>query len=86
MSREVYKRLAEKLDSLPNRFPATESGVEIRLLERIFDPQEAVLAAEMELKKRPAGDIAGRANVPEKEAQRGKWVGLWLDALCSRDL
>ncbi|HDN04749.1 MAG TPA: 4Fe-4S ferredoxin [Chloroflexi bacterium] len=70
MSREVYQKLAQKLDSLPNRFPATESGVEIRLLEKIFTPQEAALAAEMELKKEPASVIAGRANVPEKEARR----------------
>lgn len=70
MSREVYQKLAQKLDNLPNRFPATESGVEIRLLERIFTPQEATLAAEMELKKIPASVIAGRANVPEKEARR----------------
>ena len=70
MSREVYKKLAQKLDSLPNRFPPTESGVEIELLERIFAPHEAVLAAEMELIKEPASVIAGRANVPEKEARK----------------
>ena len=46
MSREAYRKLAQKLDSLPNRYPATESGVEILLLEKIFTPQEAVLAAE----------------------------------------
>lgn len=69
MSQEAYKKLAQKLDSLPNRFPATESGVEIRLLERIFAPHEAILAAEMGLKKDPAGVIAKRAKVPEKEAR-----------------
>jgi NAD-dependent dihydropyrimidine dehydrogenase PreA subunit len=70
MSRETYKKLAEKLDALPNRFPPTESGVEITLLERIFTPEEAILAAEMELKKLPASVIAERANVPEKEARK----------------
>jgi electron transport complex protein RnfB len=70
MSQEVYKKLAHKLDSLPNRFPATESGVEIRLLERIFAPHEAVLAAEMGFQKEPTSVIAGRANVPEKEARK----------------
>ncbi len=70
MSQEVYHKLALKLDSLPNRFPATESGVEIRLLERIFTPNEAALAAEMNLEKEPASVIAARANVPEKEARK----------------
>ncbi len=69
MSQEAYHKLAQKLDSLPNRFPATESGVEIRLLERIFTPHEAILAAEMGLKKEPAGVIAEKAKVPEKEAR-----------------
>ena len=70
MSREMYQKLAQQLDSLPNRFPATESGVEIRLLERIFDPHEAALAAEMGFQKEPASVIATRANVPEKEARK----------------
>ena len=70
MSWEMYQKLAHKLDSLPNRFPATESGVEIRLLEKIFDPHEAALAAEMEMRKEPASVIAARANVPEKEARK----------------
>ena len=70
MSREMYQKLAQQLDSLPNRFPATESGVEIRLLERIFDPHEAALAAEMGFQKEPASVIAARANVPEKEARK----------------
>lgn len=70
MSLGTYRQLARKLDDLPNRFPATESGIEIRLLQRIFTPEEAALAAEMFYEKEPAGIIAGRAGVPEKEARR----------------
>ena len=69
MSWEIYKKLAEKLDNLPNRFQATESGVEIRLLEKIFSLDEAVLAAEMFGQKEPAREIAARANIPENEAR-----------------
>ncbi len=36
MSLDVYKKLAKKLDDMPNRYPATESGVELRLLEKIL--------------------------------------------------
>ena len=61
MGREAYEKLAQKLDKMPNRFPATESGVELRLLEKIFAPHQAVLAAEMDFRKEPASVIAARA-------------------------
>jgi ferredoxin len=67
---DKYKQLAEKLDQLPNRFIPTESGVEIKLLEKIFLPEEANLAAEMFFEKEPAAVIASRAGVSEKEARK----------------
>lgn len=70
MNREIYKKLAEKLDDLPNQYPATESGVELRLLEKIFTPEEAELAGEMVFVKETASIIASRANLPEKQARR----------------
>ncbi len=70
MNQDVYKKLAQKLDDLPNRFPATESGVELRLLEKIFSAKEAALGAEMFFEKEPASVIAARANLPEKEARK----------------
>lgn len=51
---DVYKRLAAKLDQLPNGFPATQSGVELRILKKIFSPDEA----EMALKIRPIPETA----------------------------
>ena len=69
MDQGVYKKLAEKLDALPNRFPTTESGVEIRLLEKIFAPEEAALAAEMFFEKQSVSEIASRAKLPEKQAR-----------------
>jgi ferredoxin len=45
MSSDVYKRLQEHFDGFPLRFPATESGVEIRLLKRLFTPEEAEIAS-----------------------------------------
>jgi electron transport complex protein RnfB len=51
---DVYKNLAKKLDGLPNGFPATESGVELRILKKIFAPEEA----EMALKIRPLPETA----------------------------
>jgi len=66
----TYKKMAGKLDTMPHSYPATESGIEIRLLEKIFTPEEALLGAEMFYTKEPASAIAARANVTEKEARR----------------
>jgi electron transport complex protein RnfB len=63
---DVYRRLAEKLDGLPNGFPATESGVELKILQKIFTPEDAELA----LKIRP---------FPETAAQIGERLGKSVD-------
>jgi hypothetical protein len=42
--RNVYRRLQEHIDNMPVGFPATESGVEIRLLKQLFTPEEAEIA------------------------------------------
>jgi Na+-translocating ferredoxin:NAD+ oxidoreductase RNF subunit RnfB len=66
---EVYKRLAKKLDELPNGFPATDTGVELRILRKIFEPEDA----EMALKLRPFPEtteaIAQRLGKPGDEMQ-----------------
>jgi NAD-dependent dihydropyrimidine dehydrogenase PreA subunit len=67
---DVYRRLAKKLDELPNGFPATDSGVEIRILKKIFTPDEA----EMTLKMRPMPEtveaLAERLGKPVAEMQK----------------
>jgi ferredoxin len=40
----VYRNLQRHLDKQAVGFPATKSGAEIRILKRIFDPEEAKLA------------------------------------------
>ena len=70
MKTEVYKKLALKLDTLPNRYPATTSGIELRLLEKIFTLEEATLAAEMTFNKETHSEIAARADVQEKQARQ----------------
>jgi Na+-translocating ferredoxin:NAD+ oxidoreductase subunit B len=62
MALEPYRKLAERLNQIPNGFPATASGAELRLLEKLFAPEEAVLAVCMRLGPEPAAAIAGRAN------------------------
>jgi electron transport complex protein RnfB len=70
MSNDPYRELARQLDAIPNGFPATSSGVELRLLAKLFAPEEAALAAVMRLTPEPAGDIARRAGRDPQEAYR----------------
>ncbi len=69
MCEPVYGLLARRLDALPNRFPATKSGVELRLLRKLFTLEEAVLACEMGLAPEPVAGIASRAGVDPREAR-----------------
>ena len=43
----VYKKLAEKLDQIPNGFPVTDTGVELKLLQKIFSPKDAEVALQL---------------------------------------
>ena len=70
MAEDVYRKLARRLDAIPNGFSATESGVELRLLAKIFTPEEAALAAVMRLTREPAADIAARAGMDTDVAYR----------------
>ncbi len=65
----TYKQLAMRLDSLPNGFPPTEDGIELKLLERIFTPEEALLASQLLMKLETAEQIAGRLGL-EYQATR----------------
>lgn len=64
---EVYERLADQLNALPNGFPRTESGVEIRLLKKIAAPEEAWIAGQLGRKLESARDIATRVGLSEAE-------------------
>ena len=41
---DVYRRLQQRLDELPVGYPATRSGVELRILKQLFTPEEAEVA------------------------------------------
>ena len=67
MSDILYGNLARHLDNLPGGFPSTESGVEIRILKRLFTPDEAELAVHLTLIPEEARVIARRAKCPVQE-------------------
>ena len=60
MSDNPYQRLAQRLDALPNGFPPTEDGAELRLLEKIFAPEQADLAAQLRMTRETPEQLAER--------------------------
>ncbi|MGA2310057.1 MAG: 4Fe-4S binding protein [Candidatus Bathyarchaeia archaeon] len=71
----VYEQLAKALDGLPNGFPRTPSSVEIRVLKKIFSPEEAKLAGQLSGSMEPVGAIASRVGLSPEET-REKLVGM----------
>jgi Na+-translocating ferredoxin:NAD+ oxidoreductase subunit B len=56
----AYQRLAAALDALPNRFPPAQDDSHLRLLAKIFTPEQADLAAELHPDAETPAEIAGR--------------------------
>jgi electron transport complex protein RnfB len=54
---KVYRALQRHLHRQPVGFPATKSGSDLRLLKRLFTPDEAQLALNLNYKPRSAKDI-----------------------------
>jgi ferredoxin len=63
----IYKQLALHLDQIPNGYPETESGVELKILEKLFAPEEAELACLMSLEPLSTRAIAARNSGEERE-------------------
>jgi electron transport complex protein RnfB len=55
-----YLNLAKRLDDLPNGYPPAEDGSHLRLLEYLFSPEEAALAAVLSTELETPRTIAAR--------------------------
>lgn len=66
---QYYKDLALSLDKIPNGFPKTESGVELKLLAKLFSPDEAKLASTLNHSGFTVREAAGINKLPEPEAK-----------------
>lgn len=60
LNKNVYRKLAQKLDAIPNGFAETESGIELKLLAKIYTLEEAALASQMKLTPENAEQISQR--------------------------
>ncbi|MFH1154634.1 MAG: 4Fe-4S binding protein [Pseudomonadota bacterium] len=66
---DIYKKLARHLDNTPGGFPETESGVEIRILKQLFNPDEAELAAQLFMLPETVDSIAARTGKSSSELE-----------------
>ena len=64
---DVYQNLANKLNEMPNGFPATKSGVELKILQKIFEPNEAAMALKIRSAPETAASNAERLGEPLSE-------------------
>lgn len=77
---DPYERLAAALDALPNGFPRTPGGKEIRILQKIFSPEEAFLTSHLSREMELPATIAPRVGLPTDQ------VASQLKALAKRGM
>lgn len=64
---DVYQSLAHHLDRLPGGFPATNSGVELKILKKLFSEEQARIAVALSMQPLPVKAIAQRLKMAHAE-------------------
>ena len=82
MGEDIYRKLAKVMDTLPNGFPATETGLELRILGKMFTPEEADLFCDLRLTYETAEEIAERTGRP-LEGLEDLLTRMWERCVCS---
>lgn len=67
MREDVYERLRKFLDAMPGGFPATDAGIEIKILKKLYSPDEAELTMKLKEEPEPVSEIANRIGMEEGE-------------------
>ncbi len=67
MSTAIYRKMQERLDSYAVGFPATESGVELEILKKLFSEDEAGLFLALSPTLEKPEDVAARLDRPVEE-------------------
>jgi electron transport complex protein RnfB len=70
MKENVYEKLAYYMDQLPGGFAPSETGAELRVLQRLFTPEEAEIAVHLTLDLEEAPIIAKRAGFPLEDVEK----------------
>jgi len=66
----IYCKLREFLHTLSTGYPETETGVEIKILKKLFTPEHAQVSLQLTQKPEPVSAIAQRLNMEESQAAK----------------
>ncbi|MBU1340983.1 MAG: 4Fe-4S binding protein [Proteobacteria bacterium] len=80
MNDTTYHTLAKVLDHLPNGFPATGKGLEIKILKELFTEPEADLCCDLRLTFETANQIADRT-LRSKAVLEDTLIQMWKNGL-----
>ncbi|MHA1123687.1 MAG: ATP-binding protein [Candidatus Heimdallarchaeota archaeon] len=69
-SDDPYLLLAETLNTVPMGFPSIEDGTHLRVLEYIFEPEEALLASKLKLLGETKEKLAKRIKMPLDQLEK----------------
>lgn len=69
MSDQTYSALRKYLDQYPTGYPATESGVEIKILKRLFTPEEAEIVLKLSPRAEESEAIAPKLGLNLEEVE-----------------
>ena len=64
---DVYTRLREFMDKMPIGYPETPTGVEIKILKKLYTPEEAELTMKLKNEPEEVPATAKRLGVNEKD-------------------
>jgi ferredoxin len=67
---DVYERLRQRLDDMGPGFPATQNGIEIKILKQLFTEADAEMALMLSPMLETPESIAERLNLPPAETAR----------------
>ncbi|MFH1139146.1 MAG: 4Fe-4S binding protein [Pseudomonadota bacterium] len=70
MSSDIYRALQQRLDGYSVGFPPTESGVELKILRKLFSANDADIFLALTQKLEPPASFAARVGLPADEAAR----------------
>lgn len=80
MAKEIYQKLQEQLDQYSIGFPATDSGVEIKILERLFTEEEAEMSLYLSMALETPQSVAERT---KRDPQA---IAILLDHMANKGL
>jgi hypothetical protein len=69
MSKDIFRQLQQRLDLYSMGFPATETGIEITILKKLFSQKDAEMFLNMSPKMEDPESVARRCNI-EMEIDR----------------